>query len=75
VRALRNAIGASQSVFASMVGVSPDLVQSWEQGIRALSPLACRLLETIELDPVAFKTRVFCRGEDHRPRREKRRAG
>src|SRR5438876_1132476 len=44
VRATRHRIGASQTVFARLVGVSTIQVQSWEQGVRKPSRLACRLL-------------------------------
>src|ERR1700730_13527637 len=45
VLALRQRLGTSQVVFAKLVGVSTILVQSWEQGKRKPSPLACRLLD------------------------------
>jgi DNA-binding transcriptional regulator YiaG len=41
----------SQAVFAGLLGVSRILVQSWERGVRDPSPLACRLLDTINRDP------------------------
>ncbi|MGH7215364.1 MAG: helix-turn-helix domain-containing protein [Tepidisphaeraceae bacterium] len=51
VRSVRARVGASQTVFAQLVGVSPELIRSWEQGFRKPSPLARRLLEQIERDP------------------------
>lgn len=47
VRRTREALGASQAVFADMLGVSASLVQSWEQGFRQPSRMACRLLDEI----------------------------
>lgn len=47
VRRTREALGVSQTVFASIVGASPALVQSWEQGFRKPSKMACRLLDEI----------------------------
>lgn len=54
VRVLRQKLGASQDVFARLVGVSRIQAQSWEQGRRVPSPLARRLLETVEADPKRF---------------------
>jgi putative transcriptional regulator len=51
VKALRTKVGASQAVFARMLGVSAVWVQSWEQGKRHPTKLACRLLETIDGNP------------------------
>lgn len=50
VRCIRLALRVSQAVFAEIVGVSPDLVASWEQGVRKPNPMACRLFELIERD-------------------------
>lgn len=54
IKALRTKIGISQADFASLMGVSHILVQSWEQGVRDPSPLARRLLDTISSDPAAW---------------------
>ena len=51
VRALRDALGVSQAVFAHLLGVSTILVKSWERGVREPSPIARRLLDTIKADP------------------------
>jgi putative transcriptional regulator len=51
IRALRDRLGMSQSVFASLIGVSRVLVQSWEQGTREPSLLARRLLAEVDRDP------------------------
>ena len=54
IRALRQALGASQALFAHLLAVSPILVAHWEAGIRHPSPLACRLLDRVRDDPDAF---------------------
>lgn len=50
VRQTRVSLGASQAVFAQLVGVSVALVQAWEQGLRKPSRLARRLLDEINRD-------------------------
>lgn len=49
--ALRQRIGASQAVFAELVGASAALVRAWERGSRHPSPMARRLLDEIRRDP------------------------
>jgi putative transcriptional regulator len=51
VRATRAKLGASQTVFARLLAVSPKLVQAWEQGDRVPAGPACRLLDDINSDP------------------------
>jgi putative transcriptional regulator len=51
VRALRDQLGASQRIFAHLVGVSTILIHSWERGKRTPSPLARRLLDEIAANP------------------------
>ncbi|MDB5356293.1 MAG: higA-2 [Phycisphaerales bacterium] len=76
VRALRDRVGVSQRVFAHIVGVSPELIESWEQGVREPAPLARRLLETIDADPIAFTRRVILQGKAmRRPHSARRRVG
>lgn len=48
IRRLRTSLGASQAVFAQIIGVNASTVQSWEQGVRVPSAMACRFLEEIE---------------------------
>lgn len=57
VRALRKRMGTSQAVFASLLGVSPELVEHWEQGVRVPRPVACRLLDEVSRDPRGFLQR------------------
>ncbi len=54
VRALRDSLGVSQAVFASLLGVSLVLVKSWERGVREPSLLARRLMDTIRMDPAKW---------------------
>jgi putative transcriptional regulator len=58
VRALREDLQFSQAVFAQVLGVSKVLTQSWEQGIRKPSAMACRLLAEIERDPTRWRKLV-----------------
>jgi DNA-binding transcriptional regulator YiaG len=46
----------SQAGFAQLMGVSRILVQGWERGVRTPSPLASRLLDTINRDPAGWLT-------------------
>ncbi len=48
---LRENLRASQGVFAKLLGVSIKTLQAWEQGGNPPSPIARRLLETIEENP------------------------
>jgi putative transcriptional regulator len=41
----------SQGMFANLLGVSPTVVQSWEQGKKKPSGAARRLLQVASLDP------------------------
>jgi putative transcriptional regulator len=51
VRATRAKLGASQAVFARLLGVSLKLAQAWERGARQPSPLARRLLDEFNANP------------------------
>ncbi len=54
VRGLRDRLGVAQPVFAKLVGVSTILAQGWEQGRRTPAPVAARLLDTIDRDPMEW---------------------
>ena len=56
VKALREKLKTSQSLFARLMGVSTDLVAHWEHGIRKPAPMACRLMDRIQKDPEGFLT-------------------
>jgi putative transcriptional regulator len=51
VRATRERLGVSQSIFAHLIGVSVMLVRAWEQGQRVPAPWARRLLDEVNRDP------------------------
>ena len=52
-RAVRSALGLSQSQFASLIGISPRTLQNWEQGHRRPEGTARALLRVAELHPQA----------------------
>ncbi len=58
VRATRELVGASQPVFAQMLGVSPALVRSWEIGQRKPAPIARRLLDLIRANPSNWRAMI-----------------
>jgi putative transcriptional regulator len=47
----------SQAVFAQLVGVSVKAVEAWESGKNPPSGPVCRLLEEININPMAFLER------------------
>jgi len=55
---VRNLLGMSQAAFAAFLGVDPSTVRSWEQALRAPSPLACRMLSEIEANPGYWHKRL-----------------
>lgn len=48
IRKLRASLGASQAVFAKIVGASAACIEAWEQGVRVPTPMARRLLGEIK---------------------------
>ncbi len=58
VKAIRNLLNVSQTVFAQLLGVKPSTVQSWEQGRQAPGEMACRFLEEIRRDPKYWRARI-----------------
>ncbi len=54
VKALRERLDVSQSVFAALVGVSGVLVAHWEHGLRKPAPVVCRLFDKIKENPAAY---------------------
>jgi|SRR5580698_4309115 putative transcriptional regulator len=54
VHKLRERLGLSQGLFASLLGVSHKLIEAWEAGTRTPSPMACRLLDGISRNPTLF---------------------
>lgn len=51
VKALRENVGLKQEEFAQAVGVSPSLVQSWEQKRRIPSGSSLKILLMLEHNP------------------------
>ncbi|MGI8976688.1 MAG: helix-turn-helix domain-containing protein [Thermomicrobiales bacterium] len=51
VRAVRERLGYSQTVFATALGVDAGTVRSWEQGTRNVSGAARRLIQAIDTRP------------------------
>lgn len=51
VKQTRQKLGASQTIFAQFLGVSPSAVQDWEQGLKPPHGAACRLMDEIRRDP------------------------
>jgi putative transcriptional regulator len=51
IRRLRVRFGMSQAVFARALNVSPETVQSWEQGVRRPSGAALKLLRVAGKNP------------------------
>jgi len=66
VRAIRESLNISQTVFAQLMGVSPALVRAWELGTRRPAPIARRLLDQMRKSRSSFAplVRVLHRGGD-----------
>jgi DNA-binding transcriptional regulator YiaG len=60
VKQLRESLGASQTVFAELLGVSKSLVEHWESGVRVPSLIARRLMDSIRADPELFLRTLTC---------------
>ncbi len=54
IRKIREMLGLSQPVFASLLAVTVNALRNWEQGRNAPSSMARRFLELIEEDPEGF---------------------
>jgi len=51
IRAVREALGMSQPVFASVLSVSVSAVRAWEQGLRQPNGTALRLIAILRENP------------------------
>jgi DNA-binding transcriptional regulator YiaG len=58
VKKIREAVGASQAVFAGFLGVSAHTVRAWEQGVNVPSGIACRFLDEIRRDLQHWRRRL-----------------
>ena len=63
VKALREATGTSQRVFAELLGVSKELAAQWEYGIREPGSLARRLLDKVKENPQGYAISLLKRRE------------
>ena len=61
VKATRAKLGASQAVFARLIGASVKLVQAWEIGSRRPSPMARRLFDEFNRDPQRWAGLIRCK--------------
>ncbi len=58
IRKIRLLLNVSQAVMAKLLGVSVLTIQSWEQGTRKPSQMACRFLDEIAQSPRHWKKRL-----------------
>lgn len=58
VKKTRKLLNASQAVFAQFLGVSPQTVRAWEQGINTPHNSACRLMDEIRHDTGYWQARM-----------------
>jgi DNA-binding transcriptional regulator YiaG len=54
IRAMRVAMNASQALFARLLNVSSNAVESWEQGIREPRQATLKLLHIVRKNPAAL---------------------
>jgi putative transcriptional regulator len=54
IRSLRQSLKASQGLFARLLNVSSNAVESWEQGIRQPRQATLKLLHIARRDPSAL---------------------
>jgi DNA-binding transcriptional regulator YiaG len=58
VTAIRKSLGASQAVFAALIGANVATVRAWEQGVNPPSGVAAKFLAEIRADPAYWKSRI-----------------
>lgn len=58
VRAAREALQASQAIFAQLLGASLETVRAWEQGKKNPSGIATRFLDEIARNPDYWRGRL-----------------
>ena len=51
IRAIRQSFNVSQAVFARLINVSPNAVESWEQGVRRPREATLKLLTIVHQHP------------------------
>ena len=75
VKKTRRILNASQAVFAQFLGVSPQTVRAWEQGVNVPRESACRLMDEIRHDPKYWQARIQTLAVKCGPRGRKTREG
>jgi putative transcriptional regulator len=73
IKKIRQALGASQAIFAYILNVSPKVVQSWEHGARRPTNAALKLLSIAQTDPQIL-LRTGIRSARRAPRRQSHKA-
>ncbi len=58
IRQIRLELNVSQAILAKLLGVSILTIQSWEQGTRRPSQMACRFLDEIAKSPDHWRQRL-----------------
>jgi len=58
VKRVRELLGTSQAVLASVLGLNVNTVRSWEQGKRLPQSIANRFLSEIEAAPAYWRRRI-----------------
>ena len=58
VAAVRKRIGASQAVFASLLGVSANAIRAWEQGVNPLPGIARQFIAEIRDNADYWRAKV-----------------
>lgn len=64
IRRVRERLGLSQAVFASLIGASASTVRAWERGARRPSDMARRLIELAEREPRVFEEDLVVVGDE-----------
>jgi putative transcriptional regulator len=54
IRSLRESLNGSQVLFARLLNVSPNAVESWEQGVRQPRQATLKLLHIVRKNPGAL---------------------
>jgi DNA-binding transcriptional regulator YiaG len=57
IRAIRQSFNVSQAVFARIINVSPNAVESWEQGVRSPREATLKLLMIAQKHPEVLLAR------------------
>ena len=58
IRAVRESLGLSQTLFAEFLGASASAIRAWERGAKIPTPMARRFLDSIRADPEYWLAKV-----------------